>query len=77
MKYSWYIPLSYPIRVVQYAFWPSSQEPHTESSEQHSVHVTQSDNKDFQQDSQSHTLHVCDATFPAMLVTHACSLVGK
>jgi len=32
IKYPLYIPLSYPIRVVQYAFEPSLQEPHTVSS---------------------------------------------
>jgi len=37
----------------------------------------QSDNKGHQWDSQSHTRHVYDATHPARLVTHACSLVGK
>ena len=66
-----YILLSYPTRVVQYAFEPSSQEPHTEYSQQHSVHVIQMDNTSHQQISQSHTWHVCDATYPAMLVTHS------
>ena len=32
----------------------------------------ENDNKGFQQDSQSHTRHVCDATYPAILVTYAC-----
>jgi len=35
------------------------------------------DNKDSQQDSQSHTRHVCDAAYTAMLVTQAPSLEGK
>ena len=46
-------------------------ESHTETSEQHSVHVIQKGNKGYQRDSQSHTRHVCDATYSAMLVTHA------
>ena len=53
------------------------QEPHTESSGQYSVPVIQMDNKDSQQDSQSHTQHVCDATYPAILVTLACCSAGK
>ena len=28
-------------------------------------------------DGHNHTRHVYDATYPAMLVTHACDLVGK
>ena len=58
-------------------FYDASQEAHTESSEQYSAPVIQSDNKGYQQDSQSHARLVCDATYPAMLVTIASSLVGK
>ena len=39
--------------------------------------LIQTYNKGYQRDSQRHIRHVCDATYPAMLVTHACGLVGK
>ena len=58
-------------------FYDASQKPHTESSEQDRVPVIQMYNEDSQQDSQSHTQHVYDATYPAMLVTYASGLLSK
>jgi hypothetical protein len=58
-------------------FYDASQKPHTESSEQDRVPVIQTYNKDTQQDSQSHTQHVYDAAYPAMLVTIASGLLSK